>query len=203
MARDPDARSALALLVGAIAVGVLSWIPVSGRQLPGWERAIFRFVNDLPSVIYRPVWLVMQLGSGLAIPVVAGVALVFRRVRLAVGLAIGGEAANVLASVFKSVVGRGRPSALLTHVHVRGGLVAGNGYPSGHTAVAFALATIVALCVSSRWRWVFVAAAAIVGFARVYVGVHLPLDVVGGAALGTTGGAIVGLVVLRQRSAAG
>lgn len=166
---------------------------------------MFRAVNGLPRFLYAPVWVVMQLGSGLAIPVIGGVAFVFRRVRLAVGLAVAGGAANVLASVFKSVVRRGRPSALLTHVTVRGGLVTGNGYPSGHTAVAFALATVVALWFGARSRFsrLALAAAAVVGFARLYVGAHFPLDVVGGAALGTICGAIAALVLRRGHSVAG
>ena len=100
---------------------------------------------------------------------------------------------------------RGRPSALLTHVTVRGGLVTGNGYPSGHTAVAFALATVVALWFGARSRCarLALAAAAVVGFARLYVGAHFPLDVVGGAALGTICGAIAALVLRRGHSVAG
>jgi len=201
--RSAGARGVLGLLAAALLVGVASWVPVAGRQVPGWERSLFRAGNDLPGFLYVPVWVVMQLGSGVAIPVAAGVALAFRCVRLAVGLAIAGEGASILASVFKSVVGRARPAALLPHVHVRGGVVAGNGYPSGHAAVAFALATSVALCVGSRWRWVPVVAAAVVGFARVYVGAHFPLDVVGGAALGAVCGAIVALVLRRGHSVAG
>ena len=61
----------------------------------------------------------------------------------------------------------------------------GLGYVSGHTAVAFALATVLAPSLPRSWRRSAVfAAASVVGFARIYSGAHLPLDVVGGAGLG-------------------
>ena len=33
---------------------------VSGRTVPGWERSIFRAVNDLPEFLYRPGQLVCE-----------------------------------------------------------------------------------------------------------------------------------------------
>jgi membrane-associated phospholipid phosphatase len=39
-------------------------------------------------------------------------------------------------------------------------------------------------------RWVLVVLAALVGLGRVYVGAHLPLDVIGGAALGVAAGGV-------------
>ena len=56
-------------------------------------------------------------------------------------------------------------------------------FPSGHATVAFACATILALAVP-RLRWPLYALAGLIAFSRVYVGVHFPLDVVAGAALG-------------------
>lgn len=63
-------------------------------------------------------------------------------------------------------------------------------FPSGHATVAFACATVLALAVP-RLRWPLFALAAVIAFSRVYVGVHYPLDVVAGAALGV----LIGFVV--------
>ena len=56
------------------------------------------------------------------------------------------------------------------------------------------------------WRWAFVVLGVIVSVGRLYVGAHLPLDVVGGAALGVAAGALVtfvGGVPERESDAAG
>src|SRR5204863_2662722 len=100
-----------------------------------------------------------------------------------------------LDKVVKSIAPRHRPLELLSHVHVHGAAATGDGFPSGHAAVAFALATIAWLWFSPRLRWLFLGLAVAVAVARVYVGAHFPLDVVGGAALGTLVGALVGLVL--------
>lgn len=63
-------------------------------------------------------------------------------------------------------------------------------FPSGHAAFFFALATIVYF-INHRWgTWYFILAA-VNGLSRVFVGVHWPLDIVGGAALGILCGLLV------------
>ncbi|OGN06130.1 MAG: hypothetical protein A2669_02695 [Candidatus Yanofskybacteria bacterium RIFCSPHIGHO2_01_FULL_48_25b] len=59
----------------------------------------------------------------------------------------------------------------------------GNSFPSGHTIFAFTLATIV-YKKNRKLGAVFYILGAIIGFARIFVGVHWPSDVLGGAILG-------------------
>ena len=54
-----------------------------------------------------------------------------------------------------------------------------------------ALATIAYAYLPKPWRRLSLALAVVVSFARVYVGAHLPLDVVGGAGLGVLAGSLV------------
>lgn len=57
-------------------------------------------------------------------------------------------------------------------------------FPSGHATFFFTLATVIFLYMSRRWGvWAYVVAA-LIGLARVYAGVHYPLDIVGGAVIG-------------------
>jgi undecaprenyl-diphosphatase len=56
-------------------------------------------------------------------------------------------------------------------------------FPSGHAATSFAAATVLSFAFPRLAPALFLLAAA-VGFSRVYVGVHYPLDVLGGAVLG-------------------
>src|SRR5204862_8021124 len=82
-------------------------------------------------------------------------------------------------------------------VIVRGAAQLGFGYPSGHSAVSAALAFAALPYLPARWRWWVLVVPVIVGFARVYVGAHLPLDVVGGWAIGIACAFAVHLAVAR------
>ena len=72
----------------------------------------------------------------------------------------------------------------LGSVIVRGTPSLGSGYLSGHTALAVAMAVVLTPYLGRGGRWAVWILAVIVGLARMYAGAHLPLDVVGGAALG-------------------
>ena len=86
--------------------------------------------------------------------------------------------------VVKPLVRRARPfeSSELTRVIDRRPLT--SSFPSGHAATA----TAGAITLSRLWpaaRFGLWALAALVALSRIYVGVHYPLDVLGGAVLGT------------------
>jgi hypothetical protein len=84
-------------LITALAVLLMSIKLVNRNHIDELEIDAFRLVNDLPGVLYRPVWLVMQLGNVLVVPVVAGLAALTRRFRLAVNLAMAGFGCYFLA----------------------------------------------------------------------------------------------------------
>jgi undecaprenyl-diphosphatase len=148
------------------------------------EQRAFRAVNRLPDRLFAPAWTVMQLGALAAVPATAGAALLAGNRRLAARLATGGTAAWTLAKVVKRLVRRGRPTMLLTGVRCRGQEASGLGYLSGHAAVATAMALAAFPYLARGGRRAALALASLVGLSRIYVGAHLPLDVVGGAALG-------------------
>jgi len=163
--------------------------------LPTIERAAFVIVNRAPDALYVPLWVVMQAGSFFAVPVFATLALAARRPHLARALAVSGTIAWSLGKVLKPLVPRGRPDLVLADVVIRGDPAAGLGYPSGHAAVAAALMTVASPYLSKPYRRVGWSVAVLTGLARVYVGAHLPLDVVGGFSLGLAVGSCVNLVL--------
>ena len=69
-------------------------------------------------------------------------------------------------------------------------------FPSGHSASAAAFA-VAAGGVLPAVRLPLRAAAAVVGFSRVYTGVHYPSDVLVGAAVGALIGRLASVVALR------
>jgi undecaprenyl-diphosphatase len=60
-------------------------------------------------------------------------------------------------------------------------------FPSGHALFFFAAAAAI-YCYNKKLGLAFFAAAALISFARVFAGVHWPLDIIGGAILGTPTG---------------
>ena len=145
------------------------------------------WVNGWPRLLGAPLEAVMQLGTlGGALVVLAAVAVATIRTRplaiVAVGLAVvtGWKVDNLL----KAVVDRPRPPAVVSTLTVRDH-ADGSAYPSGHTTLAVAVAVAVLPLLPHRWRPVAIGLAVAVAVARMYVGVHWPTDLVGGAALGT------------------
>jgi membrane-associated phospholipid phosphatase len=189
------------LLVGAVLFGVAASL-IDRHRVAGAETDVFRAVNDHTVVPFFVVWPLMQLGNFLVIPFVALAAAATRRWRLTVGLFVGGVAAYLLAAdVVRKQIVRGRPGSLLDDVHLRGAPAGGLGFVSGHVATVTALAVIAWPYLGRRMRAVVVTAAVVVALARVYVGAHFPLDVVGGAGLGLAVGGAVRLVLSGDRRA--
>jgi undecaprenyl-diphosphatase len=172
-------------VIGGATLLAASWVVVAiANHVPTWEQRAFWWINDLPGALWPILWGPMQLGSFIgSLVVVAMTGIVSRDRRLTMATLVASQAAFWSSKGVKHLVSRGRPEALLSGVHVRE-KVGGLGYVSGHTAVAFALAAALAPSLPSRWRPVAFLVAAVVAGSRVYAGVHLPLDVVGGVGVG-------------------
>ena len=188
------------VVVLSIASIVLLAASIAARaDLTALETQVFRAVNDLPDAFYNPIWPLMQYGTFITIPALAVVALLFRR-PLALALALAGVGVYLLALLVKQIVELGRPGELLTGVEQREVFGEGSlGFPSGHAAVAAALSVVVAAHLSKRWTIAALVLGTVVLIGRLYVGAHLPLDVIGGVALGAVAGSAVNLIVRPAR----
>ena len=85
----------------------------------------------------------------------------------------------------KHLVGRDRPWLVVEGLIPLVAEHDPNSFPSGHTCAAFAAAS--AWCRTLPTRWMKITAvvlAALMGFSRLYVGVHFPTDVLAGMAVG-------------------
>ena len=183
------------LLVGLAVLGV-TMLAATSDEVPAWEEAVFRWVNGLPDVLYPVVWPLMQYGTFITIPIVCVVGLLVKRWRFALVSLVVGVGIYYLAKAVKAVVDRGRPGAELAgELELRGIGTLGYGFPSGHAAVSSALAVIASAYLPPPWGRISIALAAVVCFGRVYVGAHLPLDVIGGAALGIAVASAVNLII--------
>ena len=104
--------------------------------------------------------------------------------------------ADLLAALLKRIVDRDRPYVVLPEAEPLLRWDASASFPSGHAATSAAGAVILAYLIGSR-AWAVAVLAAAVAFSRVYIGVHYPLDVLVGAALGAAV-ALVAIVLLRR-----
>ena len=98
---------------------------------------------------------------------------------------------NVL---LKPLVNRTRPYEVLDYTLIVPPMHDAS-FPSGHTAASFAAATAV-YAIRPSWGRAAYAFAVLMGFSRLYLGVHFPLDVLAGAAVGTLA-AKLALVLLK------
>jgi undecaprenyl-diphosphatase len=107
--------------------------------------------------------------------------------------------ADFAAGVVKALVDRPRPFVRYPEPKVLVPRPHDASFPSGHAATSFAAATILSLAFPQAAP-AFLVLAAAVAYSRVYVGVHYPLDVIGGAALGAVIAAALWWIAVRSRA---
>jgi undecaprenyl-diphosphatase len=103
--------------------------------------------------------------------------------------------ALALSRVAAALLPEQRPFTTHSDLHPLVSHDPGQSFPSDHSLAAFGIAFAVGAFMSWRWGAVLLALAVVIGFARVYVGVHYPGDVVGSAVLAAMAVAAVALIL--------
>ncbi len=120
---------------------------------------------------------------------------------LGIALTIG-IADTTSSKLIKPTIKRLRPCRDLEikdQVHVIVHCGSGYSFTSSHATNHFALATFLILTLGAVFKWIRIPLllwAATISIAQVYVGVHYPLDIIGGALLGTLIGILIGLAYI-------
>jgi membrane-associated phospholipid phosphatase len=142
----------------------------------------------------------LSIGFALALALAGGP----KGTRAAVrGMASVGVTAAVVNLVFKPLTRRERPDRkrLFAVGPQRVKMPTTRSFPSGHAAAAFAFAT----GASRELPWTgppLYVLAALVGYSRVHTGVHYPLDVIAGAAVGVALGGLTSTCIDRAAEGA-
>jgi undecaprenyl-diphosphatase len=157
---------------------------------------MFVTVNGWPDALQWPLWIFQTLGV-LGMPlIVAAVALLLKRRRLALALVLLVPLKlGVEKELLEELVHRERPGTTIPGAVLRDVPSAGLSFPSGHAIIAFGIVVVLAPYLRRRWLLALVALAVPNSFARVYLGAHAPLDVIGGGAAGLAVGALLNLLV--------
>jgi membrane-associated phospholipid phosphatase len=168
----------------------------------GWARPADAAARSFTGALRTPerdafVRVATDLGSLYAVGTVAGLFLVVGRPRRAGDIALAGGAAWTAAQVAKRTLPRGRPYEVAGSERLVP-VPSGSSWPSGHAAVAVAMAHVLGAQRGVVVRSLLGGTARLVGLSRVYVGVHHLSDVVAGYGLGAITARLTGLVRRRR-----
>ncbi|MGI8606392.1 MAG: phosphatase PAP2 family protein [Gaiellaceae bacterium] len=163
--------------------------------MPAADRGVLVWVVEHRAAWLDPILIGLSvIGYGGVVWIVLATVLALagrRAILLPTALTAGSVwAADLIAVVVKSVVDRPRPPSVVPEADPLFGGTLGSSLPSGHAATSFAGAVVLAYLFPRALPWLVILAVAI-AFSRVYVGVHYPFDVLAGAVVGASVGALV------------
>jgi len=155
-------------------------------QVAGKSHDLFQFINGAHSPIGDAVFgIVSGLGDGLMVALACTVLMLFR-------LRAGGAAlaafviSGLITQLLKRMFDLPRPPAVLSNVHILGDTLTSHSFPSGH-ATSCGVMVLLAFLIWKRSDWQAWSASGLfllAAYGRIYGGVHFPLDVMVGLAIG-------------------
>ena len=98
--------------------------------------------------------------------------------------------------ILKEFFERVRPCNALTDAITPVGCAGGYSFPSNHALNNFAAAVFL-LTLFPTYKWIFLIVATLISISRIYLGVHYPSDVIGGALIGVAFGYLFSIGALK------
>lgn len=183
----------LVIIFGLVAISLVWSV---GQRIDVWVFLYFNMHGR------REPWLdwmmlgLTQIGSGIFAMTIAIMFFISGNHLLAYEFALGTLTLWMVVELIKVLVHRRRPYIGLENSRIVGSPASGCSFPSGHTSQSFFTVTLLShyYQVSFPLWLLMITLALFVGITRIYVGMHYPRDVLGGAILGTAWG-LIGVIV--------
>jgi undecaprenyl-diphosphatase len=169
--------------------------------LLAWDERVFYILNaELFHPMVDRLMLVVTDARNYRIPFIVGAIVTLfvgriRGLRFLVLTVVSVVVADAIGNhVFKQVCLRTRPCIALEGVRLLVGCPNSPSFPSNHAVNASTLATLVGLYRPRLWLPA-AALAVLVGYSRIYVGAHYPLDVLAGGVLGVVVAVVLSMLM--------
>ena len=148
------------------------------------NRSLFLYLNGLGTLASDVLWQNLTVLGGTLAGLTLLAPLIGRRPDILWSLALAAILATLWVHGLKDPIDHVRPPAVIPPelLHIIGPAHRYGSFPSGHSTTIFTVAGILSLYLRrSALIWLLAGAALLIGISRVAVGVHWPLDVLGGA----------------------
>lgn len=155
----------------------------------GWEGRFLLFLQEhvRNPVLDKIMQFITSLGDAGLIAIAACIVLLcireYRRAGATASLSLLMDFL-IINLVLKNLFARIRPYEVFEGLTLITRMPSDYSFPSGHTGACFAVASAMFLCLPKKAGIPALAIAALIGFSRLYVGVHYPTDVLGGMLVG-------------------
>ena len=182
--KEMRARQAVitALAVSALILAISTLI-ASTQNLSILERNLFASIFEAPNQLYGLALFITLLGSGWMVAVLLVLLFIMKKNNLAIHVLVLSSVTFIITQYLKDIIARPRPLELVSDLVARQYSAAGFGFPSGHSALSMVCALAILPHVTKPWKVSIIVVVILVGLSRIYLGVHAPLDVIGGWSL--------------------
>jgi len=190
------AQRTLVYMVFIFSLVAVSLVWSTGQRIDVWVFMYFNMRGRRPPYVDWMMLGFTQIGNGIFAMVIAFILFLGVNHMLAYELVLGTLTLWLVVELIKVIIHRTRPYIKLEGIRIVGSRASGQSFPSGHTSQSFFMATLLLHYYQAGvFVWVVLyAIALLVGITRIYVGMHYPRDVLGGAILGTAWG-LLGVIV--------
>lgn len=194
--RNPIYIVYTALGIGIFTLGLL----ITREPIGQLELHLFRFINELPHSLTPLFTLISLFGTIGFVFVAVAVSLVRKHYAHALKFLFAGAGAWLIVKWLKAFEFRLRPSEILPNVQLRESLDSIVGYPSGHAAIVVALGVIAYHSIPKKFYKYITFTIISVCLSRLFLGMHFPVDIIGGFGVGLAIASVLNFIFGDTRS---